>query len=458
MEERLRQAVARSGADYAEVRWEEVWRSRVAFQRDQLLVLEATEERGGMVRALVNGAWGIAIFTDVDEMPRKVEEAVRLARAAAGHVREKVALAPVKPVEARYEGPMARDFRGVSLEEKRRLAETYNKLILGHHPSIVSSTVRYTDTWRRILYANSEGTFVDQGVPDVTLMVAAVARKNGDIQQGFESMGYAAGFEAVQGKEELALRAAQRAVDLLSAEPVQGGVYTVVLDPHLAGVFIHEAFGHICEADFLLKNAPMRQVMQLGTVFGVPELNVVDDGFIPGARGNCPYDDEGVPRRKTYLIRAGVLSGLMHSRATAHKLGMEPTGNARAVSWEFEPIVRMRNTYIEPGRANQDEIFAGIDRGVYACKAFGGQTEFEQFTFSAAYGYEIVNGKLGRMLKDIVLTGNVFHTLRNIELIGSDFVLEGSAGGCGKGGQAPLPVTDGSAHIRIRNVTVGGRR
>lgn len=457
MEDRMREAVARSRADYTEVRWEEVARSRVAFQRDQLMALEASEEAGGIVRCLVRGAWGIAVFSDPDDLLRKVEEATHLARTASGHVTDPVALAPVEPAEACWEGAMGRDFRGVPLEEKRRLAEGYNRLVLGHAKEIVSSSVRYTDTWRRILYANSEGAFVDQGIPDVTLMVAAVARRDGDIQQAFESLGYAAGFDAVQGKEGLAVQAAQRAVDLLSAKPVQGGTYTVVLDPLLAGVFIHEAFGHICEADFLLRNEPMRRVMRIGTTFGVPSLHVVDDGFIPGARGNAPYDDEGVPRRKAYLIREGVLTGLMHSRATAHKMGASPTGNARAVSWEHEPIVRMRNTYIEKGTASLDDILSGIERGLYACGAFGGQTMFEQFTFSAAWGHEIIGGKIGPMVRDVVLTGNVFETLKNIELIGSDFQLIGGAGGCGKGGQMPLPVTDGAGHVRIRNVTVGGR-
>jgi len=457
MEDKLREAVAKSHADYTEARWEKVTRSRVAFQRDQLLALESGEEAGGIVRCLVKGAWGIAVFTNPSELPRKVEEATRLARTASGHVVDPVALAPVQAVVARHEGEMKRDFRGVPLEEKRKLAQSYNEMILRHAPEIVSTSVRYTDTWRRAIYANSEGTYVDQGIPDVTLMLAAVARKNGDIQQGFESIGYAAGFEAVQGKEEEARKAAQRAVDLLSAKPVKGGHYTVILDPDLAGVFIHEAFGHICEADFLLKNEPMRKVMRIGTRFGVEALSVVDDGYIAGARGNYPYDDEGVPRRKAYLIRNGVLSGLMHSRATAHKTKMEPTGNARAVSWEHEPIVRMRNTYIEPGQASLDEMLSGVEHGLYACAAFGGQTMFEQFTFSAAWGHEIVNGKIGPMVRDVVLTGNVFQTLNNIEMIGQDFKLEGSSGGCGKGEQWPLPTTTGAPHVRIRDVTVGGQ-
>ncbi len=457
MEDLVREAVKKAKADFVELRWETIFRSRAVFQRDQLMALEATEERGGIVRALVNGAWGIAVLTDPAELPKKIEEAAHLARTASHHVRDKVLLAESRPVEDRYQGPMERDIRGVSLEEKRKLAESYNKIILSYHPAIVASSVRYADSLRHVIYVNSEGTYIEQEVPDVTLMLAAVARKNGDVQQGFESLGFAGGFEKALGHEEKARAAAKRAVDLLSAKPVKGGRYTVVLDQDLAGVFIHEAFGHICEADFLLRNEPMRKVMELGKRFGVETLNVVDDGFIPGARGNCPYDDEGVRRERIYLIKEGVLTGLMHSRATARKLGAKPTGNARAVSWEHEPIVRMRNTYIEPGPYSFQEMLDGIDYGIYACGAFGGQTEFEQFTFSAAYGYEIVHGKLGEMVRDVVLTGNVFQTLRNIEMIGNDFQLRGSAGGCGKSGQGPLPVTTGAPHVRIRDVIVGGR-
>jgi TldD protein len=457
MEDLVREVVGKAKADFAEVRWEKVFRSRVVFQRNQLMALEATEEGGGIVRALVNGAWGLAVFTDPEELPQKIDEAVHLARTASRHVHDKVALAEVEPVEDRYQGPMERDIRGVPLEGKRKLAETYNKIILGFHPAIVASSVRYADSLRHVVYANSEGTYIEQEIPDVTLMLAALARKNGDVQQGFESLGFSGGFEKALGHEDRVRIAAKRAVDLLSAKPVKGGRYPVILNQELAGVFIHEAFGHICEADFLLRNEPMRKVMELGKRFGVENLNVVDDGFIPGARGNCPYDDEGVRRQRVYLIKEGLLTGLMHSRATAKKLGAKPTGNARAVSWEHEPIVRMRNTFIEPGPYSFEEMLDGIDYGIYACGAFGGQTEFEQFTFSAAYGYEIVDGKLGEMVRDVVLTGNVFQTLRNIEMIGNDFELRGSAGGCGKGGQAPLPITTGAPHVRIRDVIVGGR-
>ncbi len=457
MREHLSEVLRTAPGDYAEVRWEEISYSRVHFQRDQLMALESSREAGGIVRVLVDGAWGIAVFTDPDEIPGKLSEAADLARASAKHLKRRIELAPVETVQDVVKAELKEDPRGIPLEEKRALAQRYNELILGYSKEIVSTSVRYTDSLRRVVFANTEGTYIEQEIPDVTLLLAAVARRNGNIQQAFESLGEAAGYELVRDRDEAALEVAKRAVELLSAEPVKGGKYTVVLDPELAGVFIHEAFGHICEADFLLRNEPMRKVMQIGKRFGTEALNVVEDGYIPGRRGNAPYDDEGVRRRKIYLIKEGVLVGLMHSRATAAATGMEPTGNARAVSWEHEPIVRMRNTYIEPGEATFEELLKGIDYGIYAVGAFGGQTEFEQFTFSAQYAYEIRGGEIGRMLRDVVLTGNVFETLRNIEMLGRDFQLKGGAGGCGKDGQSPLPVTDGAPHVRIRDVIVGGR-
>jgi len=457
VESLVREEIAQAKADFVEVRWDELAWSKVAFQRDQLMALEESKEVGGIVRAMVGGAWGVALLTDPAELPTQVEEATRLARMASRHVQEPTGLADVPVEEKRHVAELQEDFRSVPLSRKRTQAEEYNKLILDFSPEIVSTSVRYTDTYRKNLYANSEGTFIYQEIPDVTLLLAAVARRNGDIQQAFETIGEAAGYELVQGQEKKAEAAAKRAVDLLSAEPVTGGTYTVILDQQLAGVFIHEAFGHICEADFLFRNPHMRQVMKLGRQFGAPMLNVVDDGFIPGARGNTLFDDEGVRRQKVYLIKDGVLSGLMHSRATAHKMGMEPTGNARSISWEHEPIVRMRNTYIEPGEATFDEMIKDINHGIYAKAAFGGQTMFEQFTFSAAYAHEIKGGEVGPMVRDVVLTGNVFHILQNIDMVGQDFQLIGGSGGCGKGGQMPLPVTDGAPHVRVNEVTVGGR-
>ncbi|MGQ9477756.1 MAG: TldD/PmbA family protein [Candidatus Bipolaricaulia bacterium] len=456
LEPKVRSAIAKSRADYTEIRLEREQRTQVLFQRDRLENIEASTEVGGLVRCLVDGGWGIAVFNSLDGLEKKVEEAYRIAKAVSAKIGERSSLAPLEPVEDEVRVRLGKDFRGIPLAKKKELVERYNELMLSK-PKVVSTTTRYTDSFKEWLFANSEGSLIFEERPDITLLLAATAREDDNIQRAFESLGEARGFELVEGLEGKAEEVANRAVALLSAKPVKGGQYTVILDQDLAGVFIHEAFGHLCEADFTYKNERMRELLQPGREFGVKELNVIEDGYLPGLRGNYRYDDEGVPRRRIYLIKNGILQGLMHSRETAAKLAAEPTGNARAISYRFEPIVRMRNTYIDKGSRTFAEMIRGIDHGIYAKSAFGGQTEFEQFTFSAAYAYEIEHGELGEMLRDVVLTGNVFQILRDIDMIGNDLQIKGGAGGCGKGGQSPLPITDGAPHIRVQNVTIGGR-
>ncbi|MES0278684.1 MAG: TldD/PmbA family protein, partial [Dehalococcoidales bacterium] len=171
--------------------------------------------------------------------------------------------------------------------------------------------------------------------------------------------------------------------------------------------------------------------------------------------GSYEYDDEGVPSQKTSLIREGRLVGRLHSRETATKMREKPTGNARAASYRFPPIVRMSNTYIEPGGVSFADMIAEIKEGIYVKNWYGGTTSMEMFTFSAGEAYMIRNGKIAEALRPVVLTGNVFTTLGNIDAIGDDLDMN-QGGGCGKGAQYPLPVSNGSPHIRIREILVGG--
>jgi len=453
----IKQAIANSSADYTEVRIERRWLNRVLFQREQLETLESATERGGVVRCLKNGGWGISVFNDPSKLAEHVHEATTMAEVVGAASSTPVILAAVPTIEDEVRVELEHDFRNVSLREKVELAMAYNTLIMGESDKIVATQVQYLDRFSEIVYANSEGTYLVQELPDITLLLGAAASDGkGDIQQGMEYVGKAGGFEWVQGMEDQARVAAQRAVSMLDAQPVSGGQHTVVLDPMLAGVFIHEAFGHFCEADFLFKNPRLADIMTLGNEFGSSELQVIDDGFIDGERGNVPYDDEGVKREKTVLVKDGRLHSLLHSRETAAKMGAQPTGNARGVSYEHEPIVRMRNTYIDNGSSSFEEMIKDVEHGIYAIAAYGGQTEFEQFSFSAAYAREIVNGEIGDLVRNVVLSGNLFETMSSIDAIGNDLGIEGGVGGCGKGGQAPLPVTTGSPHIRIRNVTIGG--
>jgi len=343
----------------------------------------------------------------------------------------------------------------IPLAKKKQLLDEYNDIIW-RTPKLQTSIIDYGDSYKTVIFLNSLGSYIEQDRADVTLRLSAIATEDNEVQQAGLSFGSRGDFSLIQGLHQPLGQMAQLAVELLSAPQVKGGEYTVVLDPVLAGVFTHEAFGHLSESDFVYENDRLRQIMTLGRRFGSNELNIVDDATIPGLRGSYKYDDEGVPATKTYLIREGKLVGRLHSRETAAKMKEKPTGNARAIDYCYPPIVRMTNTYIEPGAASFEELIGDIKEGIYVKNWYGGTTSMEMFTFSAGEAYMIRHGKLAEPLRPVVLTGNVFTTLMNIDGIGNDLQMN-QGGGCGKREQVPLPVSNGSPHIRIRHCLVGGR-
>jgi TldD protein len=456
MRERMEEALRNSGADYAEIRIERAEHTSLSFRGRELDAISHAGSVGGVTRALVRGGWGIATFNDLEDLRQKVLDAVSCARLIGA---EKSEFAEVEAVEEIIPAPeMERDFRGVPLGDKKALIERYNDLMLRLHPRIHTTSATYSDHYRQIHFANTEGSYFERAWPDVTVGLTAVARDGSLVQQGRERVGRSAGFEVAVGLEPKAEGAAHRAADLLQAPPVEGGAYTVIVNPKLGGVFAHEAFGHLSEADSVCENDRLRELMRIGTRFGPDHLNIVDDGSLPGARGTQPLDDEGVRTRKTYLIQRGILVGRLHNRETAAKMNEPVTGNARALAWSFPPIVRMTNTYIEPGTHRFADLLRGVDLGLYACDMVGGQTQVEMFTFSAAYGHMIRQGQIAELVRDVVLTGNVFETLKDMDLVADDLSWGDGGGGCGKGAQSPLPVGLGSPHLRLQHVVVGGSK
>jgi TldD protein len=437
-------------ADYIEARLEESQRSHITYRGQELESVGQSTAVGGNIRALVRGGWGFVSFNNLDDLPRIIELAVKQATLVG---KEESRLAPVKAivdtVANQQDNPLT-----IPLAEKKQLLDEYNQIIW-RTPHLQTSVIGYADSHKKTIFLSSAGSFIEQPRTDITLRLSAVAAGDGDVQQAGLSLGSRGDFNAMRGLHKEVETMARHAVKLLAAPQVKGGEYTVVLDPVLAGVFVHEAFGHLSESDFVYEDDRLRQVMVLGKRFGSHELNIVDSAARPGLRGSYKYDDEGVPATKTYLIKEGKLVGRLHSRETAAKMGEKPTGNARAINYRYPPIVRMTNTYIEPGKSSFEDIIAGIKEGVYARNWFGGTTSMEMFTFSAGEAYMIRNGKLAEALRPVVLTGNVFTTLNNIDAIAGDLDMN-QGGGCGKAGQMPLPVSNGSPHIRISRCLVGG--
>ncbi len=452
MRDRLSEALRNHSAEQVEVRYEVRDSTRITYRGRQLEEASLTSDSGGCARALVKGGWGFASFNDAGAIEDGVSRAVEHARYSGGTA---LALPPREPCDASVASLPARSVEKVALEEKKRLLDEYRDIVMSS-PRIQSCHIQYSDSLRTVRYVSSDGSYIEQRVPDLSLRVAAIARGDGDVQQAGVSLGSVGDFAAIEGLHDQVRDLARRAAALLDAPNAKGGEYTVVLDPVLAGVFTHEAFGHLSEADLVYDNPQLRELMTLGRRFGGPQLNIVDDATISTLRGGYAYDDEGTPGQRTYLIREGVLVGRLHSRETAARMGEAPSGNARAIDYRHSPIVRMSNTYIENGDVPLADMLADIREGVYVKDWYGGQTSLEMFTFSAGESYMIRNGKLAEMLRPVVLTGNVFTTLERIDAIGVDLEMN-QGGGCGKSGQSPLPVSNGSPHVRMSRCVVGGR-
>lgn len=228
----------------------------------------------------------------------------------------------------------------------------------------------------------------------------------------------------------------------------------VILHPDLAGMLAHEAVGHTVEADFV------RSGSVGGPYFGkqvASELVTMVD-FAHTALGKpCPVpvyvDDEGTPAEDAVLIQNGVLTGYMHNRESAAHFGHKPQGNARAFSFSDEPLIRMRNTCILPGKDRLEDLIASVEDGYYLLRTSNGQADATgEFTFGVNMGYEIRHGKLGRALRDTTISGVAFDMLHTVDMVSDD--LRWSMGMCGK--KQMIPVATGGPAIRAM-VNIGGR-
>ena len=441
----------KSQVDFFSLRLERSQGADIFLRSGKIETLSTGISIGGQVRVCHKGGWGFASFNDLNSLEIKLKEAIAAAKWVGN---EETVLAEVEPIQVKV-SLIQENPHQIELIDKRNLCAHYTDILQSVSDRVVSTAVRYGDCTQQVILATSEGTMIEQEWADWELRCSATARDGDTVQTGRETFGSRRSYADLINLEQPAIGAAQRAVTALDLPTVQGDTYTVVIDPILAGLFVHEAFGHLSEADMLYENPDMLETMSIGRKFGSKDLQIFDGAAIADHRGSYLYDDEGVPATTTQLIEDGVLVGRLHSRETAGKLGEKVTGNARCLDYHYPPIVRMTNTWIGRGKTPVADLFNDIPVGVYAKNWQGGMTNGEMFTFTAGEAWMIRNGKIAEAVKDVTLSGNVFETLADIEAIADDFLWDES-GGCGKGGQSGLPVGCGGPSLRVRNVVVGG--
>lgn len=457
MKDKLRAALQDLNVDYADIRFDDERKTQITLNSGNVEQMATFSPRGGHVRVYVNGGKAIASFSRIEDARDAATQTAAAARIAAVHCTKSIELADAPVIQEDFPVVSASDPRKVSLAEKHDLLAHYGEIAAGF-PEILMTQFMYSDSFSRRTFVNTEGTAVSYDHLISHILGIIVGRRGEAVRKGFFAVGGSADYSRLLDREEHLQQAIGELDELLGAQSVEAGIFPVVLDPYGAGIFIHEAFGHTSEADHALQYPMLQEALALGNEIASPILNVFDDPTLPDRGGSYPIDDEGVLARRTALITDGHVSGRLHSRETAAALDDPITGNCRASDAGFGPLIRMSNTVIEPGPHSLDDMIGSIDNGLYIAGGAGGQGGID-FTFGARWARRIHNGKLGEMVADANLSGNLFTTLKGISMVGDSQTLFEYCD-CGKGSFDGVQMTSricaGAPHIKIDAVTVGG--
>ncbi len=355
--------------------------------------------------------------------------------------------------------PVRESLHKASLENKISLVQECYRSAQNLDPKIKKVKVSFIDLTQHVRIVNSEGLDISDVRPLVKLVCLAIAEKTSKREAGYSGGGGRVGLEYFTqslSPEEIGQDAAHEALELLEAEWPPAGEMPVILAPGHSGVLIHEAVGHLLEADFNRKKTSIFW-NKMGKKVADSQVSIYDDPTIPHFRGSYNIDDEGTLPKKVLLIHQGKLTGLLQDRLSARLMKKSCTGHGRRQDYTNIPIPRMSNTYVDKGEYTPEEIIKSVKKGFYAHKYQGGQVEDSgKFTFSVSSGYLIEDGKLTSPVKQATLIGTNIDILNKIEMIGSDLQFGLQTGTCGKEGQS-MPVNDGCPTLKITRMTVGGQ-
>jgi TldD protein len=344
----------------------------------------------------------------------------------------------------------------VEMKKKIHLVESANKAANGVSSKIKQASIMYRDSVQNICIATSEGTVAEDERIHTLGVINVIAAEGDVLQTGYEPVGGLLGFELFDDNpfEEIAIRAANKAVVMLSARKISGGRMPVIISAEAGGTMIHEAVGHGLEADLVQQGLSV-YTDKIDQRIASPLVTIVDDATLPNRRGSLRFDDEGINSQRTVLVEKGILKGYMHSRMTAMKDGISSTGNGRRQSYKCRPIPRMTNTFIEPGEGDPDEIIRSVENGFFVKKMGGGQvnTVTGEFVFEVSEGFLIEKGEIGEPVRGATLIGNGPEILKSMDKIGNDMGF--AIGTCGKDAQG-APVSDAMPTVRIPEMVVGG--
>jgi len=309
---------------------------------------------------------------------------------------------------------------------------------------------------QRIELFNSEGLHTGDVRNYTRAFLVAIASDGSEQATGSWNDGGLMGWELIErmNSEAAGKEASRQALVNLSAKPCPSGRMPVVLGNGFGGVIFHEACGHLLETTSVAKKASVFHD-KLGEMIANPVVNAVDDGTLHKERGSINIDDEGLDTQRTQLIKEGKLTSFLVDRIGAQQTGYARTGSGRRESYKYAPASRMRNTFIEPGTSELDEMIGSMDRGIYADHMGGGSVQpgTGEFNFAVTEGYYVEKGKILYPVKAATLISTGPKVLKEISMVGRDFAL--ASGTCGSV-SGSIPTTVGQATLKVDDILVGG--
>ncbi len=434
--------------EYWDVRVEDNFETAIDIIDGEVATCTSSPSLGAFIRVRKNGFWFYQSTTQLNKIPDCLIELSKQTTNQAASFKYN----PEK--QKPFSRVLCADFKmsAVPLEKKLDLCKKYYDVVKSNK-KCVSSRIGYKDIYKVKSFLNSIGTEFEFDFNQAGIAVRYTLKEDKNIFDD-KCLFYATQFDQLMNKENEINNSLEKSEVFLKAPVIVPGKYSVLFDPEVTGVFTHESFGHKSEADFILGDPKALEEWKIGSEIGSPGLNIVDYGGHENTSGYCPIDDDGTLAQKNYLIKDGLLAGRLHSFDTAMQLNERPTGNSRAMNFEFEPIVRMTSTYIEPGQESIDSILQKSE-GAILVEGVRHGSGLSTFTIAPHRGYVIGKNGTKSPVRVSVVSGSVFETLKNIQAISSDFELHSSAhGGCGKMEQWPLPVSDGGPFILVKDMQV----
>jgi len=421
------------------------------------------------IRTFVNGGWGFLVLKNLQKKSIKegFQKAVKLAKMSESLTRNKFKIKERNPLIVNFKLERKKTLENIDIEDKINVVKDHEKIASSYSKKIKNTRTVYLDGHANNIFLDSFGSYIHQDLSLLRLYSAVYAQENNIIQKGINSVGGLGGFEILETDkaQELSYQSAKEAVALLKAKSPIGGKFVVIMDPKLTGTFIHEAFGHACEADLVLNKESILEG-KLGEKIALDNVSIYDDPtFGQGKKYKIPYelfgsylvDDEGIPSQKTIIIEEGIFKNYLHSLETASRMNILPNGHGRAQSNSSKPQVRMGFTYLEPKDWDIEEMIEDTKTGIL-CEDFQyGYTDptTGNFQFKCKFSYKIEKGEKTHLMRDVSLSGLTLEVLNKISAIGNQHSFNYSDGMCGKGGQS-VRVCDGGPFIRIEDLSVGG--